>query len=122
MPSGFYVYKNSKKIDAAKQWIDYLLTQEAYALYTSKIRPSGPPIVNGLKLPASSIPGVMDLQKYFDTGKYQPALEFESPVKGPNLEQLCIEVSSGRMTPIEAAIAYDQDVQKQAVLLNLPGW
>jgi raffinose/stachyose/melibiose transport system substrate-binding protein len=121
-PNGFYVYQNSKKIDTAKKWIDYLLTQEAYDLYTSKIRPGGPPVVKGLKLPADSMPGVLDLQKYFDAGKYQPVLEFESPVKGPNLEQLCIEVSSGRMTPGEAAVAYDQDVQKQAVLLNLPGW
>jgi raffinose/stachyose/melibiose transport system substrate-binding protein len=122
MPNGFYVYKNSKKIDAAKQWFDYLLTQEAYDLYTSKIKPGGPPVVKGLKLPSSSMPGVLDLQKYFDSGKYQPVLEYESPVKGPNLEQFCIEVSSGRMTPMEAAVAYDQDVQKQAVLLNLPGW
>jgi raffinose/stachyose/melibiose transport system substrate-binding protein len=122
MPNGFFVYKNSKKVDAAKKWIDYLLTQEAYDLYTSKMRPGGPPIVKGLRLPSSSMPGVLDLQKYFDAGKYQPVLEFESPVKGPNLEQLCIEVSTGRMTPKEAAVAYDQDVQKQAVLLNLPGW
>jgi raffinose/stachyose/melibiose transport system substrate-binding protein len=122
LPNGFFIYQNSKKVDAAKQWIDYLLTQEAYDMYTSKIRPGGPPVVRGLRLPASSIPGVLDLQKYFDANRYQPALEFESPVKGPNLEQLCIEVSSGRMSPMEAAVAYDQDVQKQAVLLNLPGW
>jgi raffinose/stachyose/melibiose transport system substrate-binding protein len=122
MPNGFFIYKNSKKIDAAKQWIDYLLTQEAFDLYTSKVKPGGPSVVKGLKLPSSSMPGVLDLQKYFDANKYQPALEFESPVKGPNCQQFCIEVSSGRMTPLEAATAYDQDVQKQAVLLNLPGW
>jgi raffinose/stachyose/melibiose transport system substrate-binding protein len=122
MPGGYYLYNNSKKIDAAKQWMDFAITQEAYDLYNSVVKPGGPPVIKGLKLPANSMPGVLDLQKYFDTGKYQPALEFESPIKGPNLEQLCIEVSSGRMTPMEAAIAYDQDVQKQAVLLNLPGW
>jgi raffinose/stachyose/melibiose transport system substrate-binding protein len=122
MPSGFYLYKNTKMADTAKQWMDYLITQEAYDLYSSVVKPGGPPVIKGLKLPANSMPGILDLQKYFDTGKYQPALEFESPVKGPNLEQLCIEISSGRMTPMEAAVAYDQDVQKQAVLLNLPGW
>lgn len=122
MPSGFYLYKNTKKADAARQWMDYLITQEAYDLYNSVVKPGGPPVIKGLKLPANSMPAILDLQKYFDANKYQPALEFESPVKGPNLEQLCIEVSSGRMTPKEAATAYDQDVQKQAVLLNLPGW
>jgi raffinose/stachyose/melibiose transport system substrate-binding protein len=122
MPSGFYLYKNTKKADAARQWMDYLITQEAYDLYNSVVKPGGPPVIKGLKLPANSMPAILDLQKYFDANRYQPALEFESPVKGPNLEQLCIEVSSGRMTPKEAATAYDQDVQKQAVLLNLPGW
>jgi raffinose/stachyose/melibiose transport system substrate-binding protein len=122
VPDGFYIYKNSKKIETAKQWIDFLFTQEAYDLYTSKVKLGGPPILKGVKLPSNSMPGILDLQKYFDAGKYHPALEFESPVKGPNLARLCIEVSSGRMTPMEAAIAYDQDVQKQAVLLNLPGW
>jgi raffinose/stachyose/melibiose transport system substrate-binding protein len=62
------------------------------------------------------------MQPYFDQGKTAVALEFESPVKGPNLEQICIEVFAGYTTPMDAAIAYDQDVQKQAVQLNLPGW
>jgi raffinose/stachyose/melibiose transport system substrate-binding protein len=122
MPTGIYIYKNSSKVDAAKKWLDFLLTQEAYDLFASKVKAAGPPVVNGLKLPSNAIPAILDMQKYFDSGKYQPALEFESPVKGPNLEQLCIEVVTGRMTPKEAAIAYDQDVKKQAVLLNLPGW
>ncbi|MDR3192244.1 MAG: ABC transporter substrate-binding protein [Treponema sp.] len=122
MPSGLYIYKNSSKIDAVKKWLDFLLTQEAFNLYTSKVKPGGPSVVNGLKLPSDAIPGILDMQQYFDANKYQPALEFESPVKGPNLEQLCIEVVTGRMTPRQAAVAYDQDVQKQAVLLNLPGW
>jgi raffinose/stachyose/melibiose transport system substrate-binding protein len=122
MPSGLYVYQNSPNIDAAKKFLDFLITQEAYDLYTSKVKPGGPPVIKGLRLPSTAIPGVLDTQQYFDAGKYQPALEFESPVKGPNLEQLCIEVSSGRMSPRDAAVAYDQDVRKQAVLLNLPGW
>jgi raffinose/stachyose/melibiose transport system substrate-binding protein len=122
MPAGFYIYKNSSKADAAKKWLDFLLTQEAYDLYSSKIKPGGPSVVKGLRLPSKAIPAILDMQPYFDAGKYVPALEFESPVKGPNLEQLCIEVVTGRMTPKEAAIAYDQDVKKQAVLLNLPGW
>jgi raffinose/stachyose/melibiose transport system substrate-binding protein len=62
------------------------------------------------------------MQAYFDAGKADVALEFESPVKGPNLEQICIEVASGNTSPAAAAVAYDADVQKQAIQLNLPGW
>ena len=45
-----------------------------------------------------------------------------SPVKGPNLEHLCVAVGTGQMTAEEAAVAYDEDVEKQAQQLDLPGW
>ncbi|MDR0561597.1 MAG: extracellular solute-binding protein [Spirochaetaceae bacterium] len=122
MPTGWFINKQSAKIDACKKWIDFLLSEEAWNVFTSVQKPGGPPVIKGLKLPANAIPGILDTQQYFDSGKYKPALEFSSPIKGPNLEQLCIEVISGRMTPLDAAKAYDQDVQKQAVLLNIPGW
>jgi raffinose/stachyose/melibiose transport system substrate-binding protein len=65
---------------------------------------------------------VKDVAAYIDTGKSAPALEFLSPVKGPTLEQLCVAVGTGQMTPEEAAAAYDEDVKKQAQQLGLPGW
>ena len=122
LPNGLYINSNSKKINAAKQWLDFILTQEAYDMYSSLMRPVGPLMVKGIRISSATFPGVMDLLKYIDSGRFEPALEFESPVKGPNLEQLCIEVTTGRMTPMQAAVAYDQDVEKQAILLNLPGW
>jgi raffinose/stachyose/melibiose transport system substrate-binding protein len=122
MPNGFYVNNQSKKIETAKKWIDFLLTEEAWNLFTSVQKPGGPSVVKGFKLPANVIPGVRDTEQYFNSGHSKPALEFVSPIKGPGLEQFCIEVVTGRMSPQDAAKAYDQDVQKQAVLLNLPGW
>lgn len=77
-------------------------------------------MVKGFAMPTDVIPGIREQQPYYDSGKYKLALELVSPIKGPNLEQLCIEVLS--VSPLDAAKAYDQDVQKQAVLLNLPGW
>jgi raffinose/stachyose/melibiose transport system substrate-binding protein len=122
LPDGLYVYKNSPNIDVAKQWLEFWISQESYDLFSSVQKPTGPSVIKGINLPSDVMGGVKDLQKYFDIGKVHPALEFESPVKGPSLEQFCIEVVTGRMTPKDAAVAYDQDVQKQAVLLNLPGW
>ncbi len=63
-----------------------------------------------------------DVQAYFDADKQSPALEFLSPVKGPNLEQICVEVGSGITPAADAAKLYDQDVQKQAQQLGLEGW
>ena len=63
-----------------------------------------------------------DLAAYIDSGKSSPALEFLSPIKGPNLEQICVAVGTGQMTPEGAAANYDEDVKKQAQQLGLPGW
>ena len=47
---------------------------------------------------------------------------FLSPIKGPNLEQITVEVGSGIRPAAEAAGLYDQDVEKQAKQLGLPNW
>jgi raffinose/stachyose/melibiose transport system substrate-binding protein len=62
------------------------------------------------------------MQVYFDQGRTGLALEFESPIKGPNLEQILVEVMIGRMTPLAAAQAYDEDVRRQAIQLGIAGW
>jgi raffinose/stachyose/melibiose transport system substrate-binding protein len=60
---------------------------------------------------------------YFNTdGHNGPALEFLSPVKGPALEQITVEVGTGIRSAKDAAALYDQDVEKQAKQLGLPNW
>jgi raffinose/stachyose/melibiose transport system substrate-binding protein len=119
---GWYIYKNSPNVELCKKILEYYISQEGIDIYSSRIKPEGPYSVKGIKLPADSYPAVLEMQTYFDAGKTAPALEFESPVKGPNLEQICVEVGTGITEPRAAAAAYDADVQKQAVQLNLPGW
>ena len=51
-----------------------------------------------------------------------PALEFLSPIKGPALEQITVEVGSGIRSAADGAALYDEDVKKQAQQLGLPGW
>ncbi len=41
---------------------------------------------------------------YFEEDKTAPALEFLSPLKGPNLEQILIEVGSGIKSAKEGAL------------------
>ena len=119
---GIYIYKNTKVPDLAKQWVSYYVSQEGLGIYSSAQKPDGPFSIKGISLPSDVYAGVKEMQSYFDQGKTDVALEFESPVKGPNLEQICVEVFAGYTTPMDAATAYDQDVRKQAIQLNLPGW
>jgi len=45
-----------------------------------------------------------------------------SPIKGPNLEKILVEVGLGITTAKKAAAAYDADVVKQAKQLGIKGW
>jgi raffinose/stachyose/melibiose transport system substrate-binding protein len=120
--AGVYIYKNTPNLDAAKKWVEFFVSQEGINIFSSVQKPDGPYAIKGINLPTDSYAGVKEMQSYFDAGKVDVALEFESPVKGPNLEQICVEVASGNTPPDAAAAAYDADVQKQAIQLNLPGW
>jgi raffinose/stachyose/melibiose transport system substrate-binding protein len=79
-------------------------------------------MVKGCQLPASVPAAIKDLQPYVDEGKVTPALEFLSPVKGPALEQITVEVGSGLRKAQAGAKLYDEDVKKQAQQLGLEGW
>ncbi|HEY0736686.1 MAG TPA: extracellular solute-binding protein [Herpetosiphonaceae bacterium] len=122
MPGGTYIPKTSQNIDAAKQFLGFIASKEGVDAVSAKVPPQGPYLIKETKLPDDALPAVKDLAAYIDAGNATPALEFFSPVKGPNLEQICVAVGSGQMTPQEAAANYDEDVTKQAKQLGLPGW
>jgi raffinose/stachyose/melibiose transport system substrate-binding protein len=123
-PNGIYVPKSTTgdKLDAVKKFLDYIASPDACDVMTKAAVPTGPYLINGCDLP-SDVPQVTkDVSAYFDKDKQSPALEFLSPVKGPNLEQICVQVGSGITDAKTGADQYDQDVKKQAQQLGLPGW
>ena len=122
MPAGTYIPKTSKNIDAAKDFLAFIASPEGVDAINAKVPPQGPYLVKGTTLPDDVLPAVKDIAAYIDSGNSTPALEFLSPIKGPTLEQICVAVGTGQMTPEEAAASYDEDVKKQAQQLGLPGW
>ncbi|OXM83780.1 ABC transporter substrate-binding protein [Paenibacillus rigui] len=122
MPNSYYINKKSKNVEAAKKFIEFLLSPEGQKAYMSKSKANGPFVVKGINVPDDAYQAVKDMQTYFDNGKTLPALEFISPVKGPNLESILIEVGTGQKSAADGAADYDKDVRKQAQQLNLPGW
>jgi len=122
MPAGISIYKGTKKLAEAKKWLSYYISQEGIQTFVSKQKPTGPFAVKGIKLPDTVYPAVKDALSYFDKGQVVAALEFLTPVKGPNLPQICVEVGSGMTTPEKGAQMYDKDVEKQAKQLGLKGW
>ena len=110
------------KLEAAKKFIAFAATQQGCDAYASGAPPQGPFLSKECQLPADVSQVAKDTQAYFESGKASPALEFKSPIKGPALEQICIQVGTGQVSAKEAAELYDQDVKKQAQQLGLPGW
>jgi len=85
-PNGIYISKKSKNIDAAKKWLDFFVSQEGVTAFATKSKAVGPYAIKDIKLPADSFTAVKDMMPLFSAGKTAPALEFSSPLKGPNLE------------------------------------
>lgn len=122
MPAAGYIPKTSKNVAAAKDFLAFIASAQGVDALNAKVPPTGPYVIKGAKLPDNVLPAVKDIAAYIDAGKSTPALEFFSPVKGPNLEQICVAVGSGQMSPQQGASNYDKDVEKQAKQLGLPGW
>ncbi|MCA9916357.1 MAG: carbohydrate ABC transporter substrate-binding protein [Anaerolineales bacterium] len=119
---GTYIPQTSEHVEEAKLFLGFIASAEGADVISSAVPPTGPYLIKGVTLPDTVLPSVKDTAAYIDAGKSYPALEFVSPIKGPALEQICVAVGSGQMTAEEGAAAYDQDVEKQAQQLGLPGW
>ena len=122
--SALYIPKSVEgdKLDAAKKFIAFAASQQGCEAFIKGSPPQGPFLSKACKLPTEVSQVAKDTQAYFDSGQTLPALEFVSPVKGPSLEQICIQVGTGQVDGKKGAELYDQDVKKQAQQLGLPGW
>ena len=123
MPAGLYIPKTSQNIEAARDFLSFVTSVEGCNAMIETGGATGPYLIEGCELPADVPQAVADMMPYFqEEGRTAPALEFLSPVKGPALPQITVEVGSGIRSAAEAAALYDQDVTKQAQQLGLEGW
>lgn len=122
-PAGIYIANTSEHVDEAKMFLDFITSVQGCDIQTEAVGATGPYMVEGCTLPDDVAPAIADMMPYFEReGATAPALEFLSPIKGPNLEHILVEVGSGGRSPLEGAELYDEDVRKQAQQLGLPGW
>jgi len=120
MPAAIYGNKNSDKSEDILRFMKFYVSDEALDAYTAAVLPDGPYCIKGYELPDNAYEAVRnDMQPYYDAGKTETALEFQTAVKGPNCGAICQETVIGKTTAEEAAKAYDDDCLKQAVQLGL---
>ena len=122
MSNGLFIPSSAEHLEEAKEFANWAASPEGCNIWAKAV-PTGPYFVKGCTLPDDVVAAVKDLLPYFEEdGKTAPALEFLSPLKGPALEQITVEVGSGIRSPEDGAALYDQDVEKQAKQLGLPNW
>ena len=124
VPNALYIPTTTKgaNLEAAKAFIAYTEGADGCKAQLSAFSPNGPFGMSTCK-PSGNLPQVaQDVFKYVNDKQFGPALEFISPLKGPNLESIIILVGTGQKSAKEAAALYDEDAKKQAQQLNLPGW
>ncbi|HZY68342.1 MAG TPA: extracellular solute-binding protein [Devosia sp.] len=123
MPGAVYISKDTEHPEEARKFAAYVASVEGCDIQNVTVGATGPYLIDGCTLPADVPVSVSDMLPYFEAeGATAPALEFLSPIKGPALEQITVEVGSGIRTPADGAALYDEDVRKQAMQLGLPGW
>ena len=122
--AGMYIPKavEGDKAEAAKKFIAFAATQPGCDAFAKGQGPTGPFLTKACQLPSDVTQVAKDTKSYIDANKASPALEFLSPIKGPALEQICIQVGTGQVSGEKGAALYDEDVKKQAQQLGLPGW
>jgi raffinose/stachyose/melibiose transport system substrate-binding protein len=123
MPAAVYIAKTTEHPEEAKRFVEFIASTKGCDVRSAANGATGPYLIKDCTLPDTVPPAVADLLPYFQKeGATAPALEFLSPIKGPALEQITVEVGSGIRSASDGAALYDEDVKKQAQQLGLPGW
>lgn len=122
MPSSVYAPANTPHPDAVKRFMAFVASPAGCDAITEARGVTGPYVVDGCEIEGEVSRIVSDMLPYFESDSIAPALEFHSPVKGPNLQSITVELGSGITDAAQAAAAYDQDNALQAQQLGLEGW
>jgi raffinose/stachyose/melibiose transport system substrate-binding protein len=121
---GAYIPKSTTgaKLAAAKKLVAFINSPTGCDLQNTASLPAGPYAISTCTVPSNAPALVADEAKYQTDGKTGLALEFLSPIKGPNLEKILVQVGSGITKAQAGAALYDNDVKAEAQQLGLPGW
>lgn len=124
LPNAAYIPKTTEgaELEAAKKFVAFINSPEGCEVQNTVNTATGPFATTACSVPAGGPPMMDEIQTYIEDGKSSPALEFLSPVKGPNLSQITVEIGSKIKSGEAGAGLYDEDVKKQAQQLDLEGW
>ncbi len=123
MPAAAYVPVTTKHRAQALKLQAFIASKAGTSAYTRGGGYQGPYMTKDQAPAPANVPlATKDLANLIKSGKSYPALEFISPIKGPNLPGITVQVATGQVSAKDGANLYDQDVVAQAQQLGLAGW
>lgn len=123
-PNAVYIPASTTgdKLVAAKKFVAFINSEAGCEIQNKDLGAAGPYVISTCKVPSDAPALIADIDTYVKAGATAPALEFLSPVVGPNLSAITVEVGSGITSAKDAAAHYDQDAANAAQQLGLKGW
>ncbi len=123
MPNALFIPNTTKHLPTARNFISFALSKAGVTAMNAAVAPSGPYLLKGGKLTGDLSQITQDMARYLNgEAKTAPALEFVTPIKGPNLPKISVRVGSGIDSALQGATSYDLDVTRESQRLRLPGW
>lgn len=123
MPDGLYIPNSSKNLTAAKKFVAFAVSADGIAAMRKADPNSGPYLEKIAKVSSNASSITTDINNYLkQPNGSAPALEFLTPVKGPNLPKIAVQVGTGILSGVAGAKAYDADVRAESARIGLPGW
>jgi raffinose/stachyose/melibiose transport system substrate-binding protein len=123
MPAALYIPAASQNHEAAKDFMSFVASVEGCNRMIGANGAAGPLPDQGLRASsrcaarsgrhAALLPG---------RKRHRPSAGVPVADQGPALEQITVEAGSGIRRAAEAAVQYNDDVEKRAKQLGLPNW
>lgn len=123
MPNGAYIPKTTKHLAAAKKFVAFLASKAGTDAHVSAAGYTGPFMTKDQSSAPANVPlATKQFLALVKSGNTSPALEYLTPIKGPNMPSILAQIGSGQVSAKVGAGLYDQDVVAAAQQLGLAGW
>ncbi|CAN7264413.1 extracellular solute-binding protein [Paenibacillus sp. LjRoot153] len=117
-PNGLYVFKNSKNLEAAKDFLNFFSSEQELTKYFNTVKSI--PTWTGLTIDLNK--GTADMKPFVDEGKAAPFFNSLTPVEIGDYQGLLQQMYGGTMTPKEVAVGLQANIDKAAKAAGVTGF
>ncbi|ACT02310.1 ABC transporter substrate-binding protein [Paenibacillus sp. JDR-2] len=117
-PNGLYVLKNSKNVDAAKDFLNFFSSQEELTKYFNEVKSI--PTWTGLSVDLN--PGTSDMNTYVESGKAVPFFNALSIIDIGDYQSILQQLYGGQLSAEGVAKSLQSNIDKGAKAAGIAGF